>query len=41
MDVNVIDFDYCKREVRTYDLCNFLIKVLEASDWNIEYAIAI
>lgn len=36
--VNVIDFDYCKREVRTYDLSNFMIKVLKRVNWNIEYA---
>jgi hypothetical protein len=36
--VNVIDFDYCKREVRIYDISNFLIKVLKRVDWKIEYA---
>ncbi|MFL0250555.1 CotS family spore coat protein [Clostridium neuense] len=36
--VNVIDFDYCKREVRVYDISNFMIKVLKRCDWNIEYA---
>lgn len=37
-NVNVIDFDYCKREIRTFDISNFMIKVLKRSDWNIEYA---
>ena len=36
--VNVIDFDYCKREIRIYDLSNFMIKVLKRVNWNIEYA---
>lgn len=36
--VNVIDFDYCKREIRVYDISNYLIKVLKRCDWNIEYA---
>ena len=36
--VNVIDFDYCKREIRTYDISAFMIKVLKRVDWNIEYA---
>lgn len=36
--VNVIDFDYCKREVRAYDISSFMIKVLKRVDWNIEYA---
>ena len=36
--VNIIDFDYCKREVGTYDIANFMIKVLKRVDWNIEYA---
>lgn len=35
---NVIDFDYCKREVRAYDISAFLIKVLKRVDWEIEYA---
>lgn len=37
-DVSVIDFDYCKREIRIYDISNFIIKVLKRVDWNIEYA---
>ena len=35
--MNVIDFDYCKRELRIYDVSNFLIKVLKRVQWNIEY----
>ena len=38
---NLIDFDYCKREVRTFDISNFMIKVLKRVDWNIEFAKAI
>lgn len=37
-NVNVIDFDYCKREIRTYDISAFMIKVLKRVSWNIEYA---
>jgi CotS family spore coat protein len=37
-DVHVIDFDYCKKEIRVYDLSLFIIKVLKRLDWNIEYA---
>ncbi|GFZ31347.1 hypothetical protein CSC2_18730 [Clostridium zeae] len=40
-EVYVIDFDYCKREIRAYDIANFMIKVLKRVDWNIEYAKAI
>lgn len=36
--VNVIDFDYCKREIRAYDISAFMIKVLKRVDWNIEQA---
>ncbi|MDP4143475.1 MAG: CotS family spore coat protein [Bacillota bacterium] len=36
--VNVIDFDYCKREVRAFDVSNFMIKVLKRNDWNVNYA---
>lgn len=35
---NLIDFDYCKREIRVYDLSTFLIKVLKRVDWDIDYA---
>jgi CotS family spore coat protein len=36
--VHVIDFDYCKRETRVYDISNFMIKVLKRSNWDIECA---
>lgn len=37
-NVNVIDFDYCKREVRAYDISAFMIKVLKRVDWSFEQA---
>ncbi|WP_286909077.1 CotS family spore coat protein [Clostridium sp. UBA1652] len=37
-NVNIIDFDYCKREVRSYDISNFMIKVLKRVGWNADYA---
>ncbi len=37
-NVNIIDFDYCKREVRVYDLANFITKVSKKVDWDIKYA---
>lgn len=37
-NINVIDFDYCKREIRAYDISNFMIKVLKRTDWDIQYA---
>ncbi|MGL5244879.1 MAG: CotS family spore coat protein [Sarcina sp.] len=37
-NVNIIDFDYCKREIRAYDISNFMIKVLKRVDWDIEFA---
>lgn len=37
-EVNIIDFDYCKREVRSYDIANFITKVLKRNEWNISYA---
>ena len=40
-DVYVIDFDFCKREVRTFDISNFMIKVLKRVDWDINFAKAI
>lgn len=40
-DVHLIDFDFCKREVRTFDISNFMIKVLKRVDWNINFAKAI
>lgn len=36
--MHVIDFDYCKREVRTFDLSNFMIKVLKRRNWDINIA---
>ena len=36
--VCVIDFDYCKREVRAYDISNFMTKVLKRVEWNFEFA---
>lgn len=39
--VSVIDFDYCKRELRTFDLANFMIKVLKRREWNFDIAKAI
>ena len=41
MYVHVIDFDYSKREVRTFDISNFMIKVLKRVDWNLDFADAI
>lgn len=35
---NVIDFDYCKREVRTFDISNFMVKVLKRVNWNMDFA---
>lgn len=37
-DVHVIDFDYCKREIRAYDIANFMTKVLKRNDWDIQFA---
>lgn len=37
-EFNIIDFDYCKKEVRAYDISAFMIKVLKRVDWDIEYA---
>ena len=37
-DVYIIDFDFCKREVRTFDISNFMIKVLKRVDWDINFA---
>ncbi|GAA0116807.1 CotS family spore coat protein [Clostridium senegalense] len=37
-NVNVIDFDYCKREVRAYDIANFLMKVLKRREWDLNIA---
>lgn len=35
-NLNVLDFDYCKREVRSYDIANFITKVLKKNNWNID-----
>ena len=40
-DVYVIDFDFCKREIRTFDISNFMTKVLKRVDWDISFAKAI
>lgn len=40
-EISVIDFDYCKREIRTFDISNFMTKVLKRSNWNLEFAEAI
>ncbi|WP_426348875.1 CotS family spore coat protein [Alloiococcus sp. CFN-8] len=39
--INVIDFDYSKREIRIFDLSNFMIKVLKRNHWDIKIALAI
>ena len=39
--VNMIDFDYCKREIRTFDISNFMIKVLKRNKWDMSFAKAI
>jgi len=36
--VNIIDFDYCKKEIRAYDISNFIIKVLKRVNWDFKYA---
>lgn len=38
---NIIDFDYCKRELRAYDISVFLGKVLKRVNWDFEYGSAI
>ena len=37
-DAYVIDFDFCKREIRTFDISNFMIKVLKRVDWDFNFA---
>jgi spore coat-associated protein S len=37
-DIFVIDFDYCKYEIRGYDITSFLIKVLKRNNWSFEMA---
>lgn len=34
----IVDFDYCKREIRVYDLCNFIKKVLKRREWDVNCA---
>jgi spore coat protein, CotS family len=34
----IIDFDYCKYEIRAYDITSFLIKVLKRNEWSFEFA---
>lgn len=36
--LHVLDFDYCKREIRAFDLANFMTKVLKKNDWDINFA---
>lgn len=38
-DVHVIDFDYCKYEIRGYDITSFLIKVLKRNMWSFDHAV--
>ena len=40
-NVNIIDFDYCKREVRAFDISNFMTKVLKRVNWDMDFAKAI
>ncbi|WP_297520899.1 CotS family spore coat protein [uncultured Clostridium sp.] len=40
-DLHILDFDYCKREIRAFDIANFMIKVLKKVDWDLEFAKAI
>ena len=40
-NVNIIDFDYCKREVRAFDISNFMTKVLKRVNWDMNFAKAI
>lgn len=40
-EVNIIDFDYCKREIRTFDISNFMTKVLKRVNWDMNFARAI
>jgi CotS family spore coat protein len=37
-NIHVIDFDYCKYEVRAYDITSFWIKVLKRNEWSFELA---
>ena len=40
-NVSVIDFDYCKREIRSFDISNFMTKVLKRCNWDFEFGKAI
>lgn len=40
-NIHVIDFDYCKYEVRSYDISSFLIKVLKRNNWSFSHAEAL
>ncbi|MBC8060605.1 MAG: CotS family spore coat protein [Clostridiaceae bacterium] len=37
-EINIVNFQYCKREIRVFDISHFIIKVLKRNDWNIEFA---
>lgn len=37
-NIHVIDFDYCKYEIRAYDISSFIIKVLKRNQWNFDLA---
>ncbi|MGL5378683.1 CotS family spore coat protein [Clostridium sp.] len=37
-NTHIIDFDYCKREIRSFDISNFMIKVLKRVNWDINFA---
>lgn len=37
-DIHLIDFDYCKYEIRAYDISSFITKVLKRNNWNFELA---
>lgn len=34
-NINILDFDYCKREVRSYDIANYIVKVLKRNNFDI------
>ena len=36
-NIHVIDFDYCKYEIRVYDITSFLTKVLKRNEWNFDF----
>lgn len=37
-NVNIIDFDYCKMEIRAYDIANFIIKVLKRVNFDLSFS---